>query len=54
MSTTVINAASLVAVAAVFGGMAFFAVVYAPLVFIKLGAETGGHVSRLLRGDGRH
>ena len=46
MSTTVINAAGLVAVAAVFGGMAFFAFVYAPLVFIKLGTEAGGRFIR--------
>ena len=39
MSTTFIDAAGLVAIAAVFGGMAFFAFVYAPLVFIKLGTD---------------
>ena len=46
MVTTIIDAAGLVAVAAVFGGMAFFAFVYAPLVFIKLGAEAGGRFIR--------
>ena len=46
MSTTFIHAAGLVAVAAVFGGMAFFAFVYAPLVFIKLGTEAGGRFIR--------
>ena len=46
MSTTFIDAAGLVAIAAVFGGMAFFAFVYAPLVFIKLGTEAGGRFIR--------
>ena len=46
MIPTVIDAAGLVAVAAVFGGMLFFAFVYAPLVFIKLGTETGGRFIR--------
>ena len=46
MVTTIIDAAGLVAVAAVFGGMAFFAFVYAPLVFIKLGSEAGGRFIR--------
>ena len=46
MSTTLIDAAGLVAVAAVFGGMVFFAFVYAPLVFIKLGTEDGGRFIR--------
>ena len=46
MSATVVHAAGLVAVAGVFGGMAFFAFVYAPLVFIKLGAEAGGRFIR--------
>lgn len=46
MSATLVYAAGLVAVAAVFGGMAFFAFVYAPLVFIKLGAENGGRFIR--------
>ena len=46
MSTTLIDAAGLVAVASVFGGMAFFAFVYAPLVFIKLGTEAGGRFIR--------
>ena len=46
MSATVVHAAGLVAVAGVFGGMAFFAFVYAPLVFIKLGTEAGGRFIR--------
>ena len=46
MIATVIDAASLVAVAGVFGAMAFFAFVYAPLVFIRLGTETGGRFIR--------
>ena len=46
MSTTFIDAAGLVAVAAVFGGMVFFAFIYAPLVFIKLGTEAGGRFIR--------
>ena len=46
MSATVVHAAGLVAVAAVFGAMTFFAFVYAPLVFIKLGTETGGRFIR--------
>ena len=46
MSATVVYAAGLVAVAGVFGGMAFFAFVYAPLVFIKLGTEAGGRFIR--------
>ena len=46
MMATIIHVAGLVAVAAVFGGMVFFAFVYAPLVFIKLGAETGGRFIR--------
>ena len=46
MSATFVHASSLVAVAAVFGAMAFFAFVYAPLVFIKLGTETGGRFIR--------
>ena len=46
MSTPIIHAAGLVAVAGVFGAMAFFAFVYAPLVFIKLGTETGGRFIR--------
>ena len=46
MSATVVHAAGLVAVAGVFGGMAFFAFVYAPLVFIKLGTEVGGRFIR--------
>ena len=35
MIATIIDAAGLVAVAAVFGGMAFFAFVYAPHVFVR-------------------
>ena len=46
MIATVIDAAGLVTVAGVFGAMAFFAFVYAPLVFIKLGTETGGRFIR--------
>ena len=46
MTATIIDAAGLVAVAAVFGGMTFFAFVYAPLVFIKLETETGGQFIR--------
>ena len=46
MTTTIIDAAGLVVVAGVFGGMAFFAFVYAPLVFIKLGTEAGGRFIR--------
>ena len=46
MIAATIDAAGLVAVAAVFGGMVFFAFVYAPLVFIKLGTETGGRFIR--------
>ena len=46
MSATVVHAAGLVAVAGVFGAMAFFAFVYAPLVFINLGTETGGRCIR--------
>lgn len=43
---TVGSAASLVAVGAVFGGMVFFAGVFAPLVFIKLEAATAGRFIR--------
>ena len=46
MTATIIHATGLVAVAVVFGGMAFFAFVYAPLVFIKLGTEAGGRFIR--------
>ena len=46
MSATFVHAAGLVAVAGVFGAMVFFAFVYAPLVFIKLGTETGGRFIR--------
>ena len=46
MTGAIIDAAGLVAVAAVFGGMAFFAFVFAPLVFIKLGTEGGGRFIR--------
>ena len=42
----IIDAAALTAAAVVFGGMVFFAFVYAPLVFIKLGTETGGQFIR--------
>ena len=42
----VVELAGLVAVSAVFGGMVFFAFLYAPLVFIKLGTETGGRFIR--------
>ena len=52
MTATIINAAGLVAVAGVFGAMAFFAFVYAPLVFIKLGTETGGRFIRSCRDAG--
>ena len=46
MIESIIDSAGLVAVAAAFGGMTFFAFVYAPLVFIKLGAEAGGRFIR--------
>ena len=46
MSATFVHAAGLVAVSGVFGAMVFFAFVYAPLVFIKLGTETGGRFIR--------
>ena len=46
MSAAVIDAAGLVAVAGVFGAMVFFAFVYTPLVFIKLGAEAGARIIR--------
>ena len=46
MIATIIDAAGLVAVAGVFGTMVFFAFVYAPLVFVKLGADTGGRFIR--------
>ena len=46
MSATVVDAAGLVAVAGVFGGMALFAFIFAPLVFIKLGTEAGGQFIR--------
>ena len=46
MSTPIIDAAALAAVAGVFGGMVFFAFVFAPLVFVKLGTETGGRFIR--------
>ena len=46
MIATIIDAAGLVAVAGVFGAMVFFAFVYAPLVFVKLGADTGGRFIR--------
>ncbi len=37
-----IDVGALLSVAALFGGMAFFAAVYAPLIFIKLEAATAG------------
>ena len=37
MIPAIVDSAGLLAVAGVFGGMTFFAFVYAPLVFIKLG-----------------
>ena len=46
MIAAIIDAAALTAAAVVFGGMVFFAFVYAPLVFIKLGTETGGRFIR--------
>ena len=46
MGMTIVASAVLVAVACVFGGMVFFAFVYAPLVFIKLGTEGGGRFIR--------
>ena len=46
MSAMIVDAAGLVAVAGVFGAMVFFAFVYAPLVFIKLGTEAGGRFIR--------
>ena len=46
MTSAIIDGAGLVAVAAVFGGMTFFAFVFAPLVFIKLGTEGGGRFIR--------
>ena len=46
MSPAIVDTAGLLAVAAVFGGMVFFAFVYTPLVFIKLGAESGGRFIR--------
>lgn len=46
MSAPIIDAAGLVVVAGVFGGMAFFAFIYAPLVFIRLGREAGGRFIR--------
>ena len=42
MMATIIHAADLVAVAGVFGAMAFFAFVHAFPVFIKRAAETDG------------
>ena len=48
MNATVIDAASLVAVAGVFGAMVFFALVYAPLVLIRNDEADGGP------GTGRH
>lgn len=41
-----IDVAAGVVVSGVFGGMIFFAFVFAPLVFVKLPAETAGHFIR--------
>lgn len=38
----IVDTLALIAVAGLWGGMAFFAAVYAPLVFIKLDATTAG------------
>ena len=46
MGAMIVDAFGLVAVAGVFGAMAFFAFVYAPLVFIKLGTEAGARFIR--------
>ena len=46
MIAAIIDAVALTAAAVVFGGMVFFAFVYAPLVFIKLGTEIGGQFIR--------
>ena len=46
MIAAIIDAAALTAVGGVFGGMVFFAFVFAPLVFVKLGTETGGRFIR--------
>ena len=46
MGAAIVDAAGLVAVAGVFGAMVFFAFVYAPLVFVKLGTEAGGRFIR--------
>ena len=41
-----LNGTALVATGALWGGMVFFAFVYAPLIFIKLEAETAGRFIR--------
>ena len=46
MAGSWIDVGALLSVAVLFGGMAFFAVVYAPLVFIKLEAATAGSFIR--------
>lgn len=46
MMANVVETAGLIAVSAVFGGMVFFAFLYTPLVFIKLGKEAGGRFIR--------
>ena len=46
MIPAIVDSAGLLAVAGVFGGMTFFAFVYAPLVFIKLGTTSGGQFIR--------
>ena len=46
MLATTIEIAALVSVGALWGGMAFFAAVYAPLVFIKLDADAAGRFIR--------
>lgn len=42
MFLSIVDAVALLTVAAMWGGMLFFAAVYAPLVFIKLEAEVAG------------
>jgi len=46
MLATTIDLLALLSVGALWGGMAFFAAVYAPLVFIKLEAEAAGRFIR--------
>lgn len=43
---TVLDSIALVATGALWGGMVFFAFVYAPLIFIKLEADTAGRFIR--------